>query len=912
MKNLRLIKKTAFVAFLALMAIAGVGVWGLSKVESETKSNLKNHLTESLRSSVHLVRVWARERKLDLETNANNPQVRETILSLLAKTSGRELTPRELLALPEQKWLRTNLGRITKKYEFAGFILFDATGRQIAALLDEPVGRKDLIDRSDFIARALNGQTVLSTPFISETPLPDIAGNIHKIWPTMFAACPIRDAKGQVVAVLSFRMRPEEGFSEILKVRPGNSGETYAFDRQGHLLTQSRFDSQLKALGLIHDTPDGISILSVEVRDPGGDMTRGFVPEIPRNQQPLTRMARSAVVGESSWNVEGYNDYRGVPVVGAWTWLEELDFGITLEIDAAEALAPLDTLRLTFLIIFGFLLAATMLGLFQFYRKQVAEEAQAQEQKQTRQVARRMQSIFNNTVDALIIIDEFGTIESFNPAAERVFGYASQEIIGKNVNHLMPEPYHSEHDGYLRNYIQTGAKKILGTVREVTGLHKDGSTFDIELAVSEFILDTGKKFIGSVRDITERKEFEDEIHNARQEAEKASKAKSQFLSQMSHELRTPLNAILGFAQLMDDKSAMDPATHKECVNYILKGGYHLLELINDVLDLSRIETGKLSVSLEAVGLSSLVQEVLSLCETLTVANNITLIDQITDETNYVVMADRVRLRQVLFNLVANAIKYNNPYGEVTLSCKTVEDDRLRIFVADTGPGIAKEDFKLLFHPFKRLNKELRYVEGTGIGLAICKELMGLMKGEIQVESEVGKGSTFSIDLPVSSLKALPSPKKEKNNARESINTTLETQTKVLNIEDNPANLKLISQIMKTHWPDVELLVAQEGLKGLALARECRPALILLDIHLPQMTGWQVFEKLQQDPFTRNIPVVAVSANAMESDIQKTLDMGFVHYLTKPIVLDEFSKIMNRYLNSGASLKISPAKKTDSR
>jgi PAS domain S-box-containing protein len=244
-------------------------------------------------------------------------------------------------------------------------------------------------------------------------------------------------------------------------------------------------------------------------------------------------------------------------------------------------------IKSTLFIVFGLLLSAALFGLIQFHRKQKAEEAQALEQQQTRQMARRMESIFYNTIDAIVIIDEQGIIESVNPAAEMIFGYSREELIGQNVSLLMPEPYQSEHDGHLENYKLTGESKIIGKVRELTGLRKDGSTFFIELAISELHLETGKKFIGAVRDITERKKFEDEINQARLEAEKANNAKSQFLSQMSHELRTPLNAILGFAQILDKETDMDRSFRLECVDHILKGGKHLLELTNDVLDLSR-------------------------------------------------------------------------------------------------------------------------------------------------------------------------------------------------------------------------------------------------------------------------------------------------------------------------------------
>jgi PAS domain S-box-containing protein len=901
MNKKRLLKNTAVTSLLVLMVIVGVGVWSLRQMESEIKANLQNQITASLESTVNIIKHWVREREISIETTSEILEVRKTVIRLIEKTAGKKLTQEQLLNMPEQKWLRKHLGAITKKYDFTGFVIIDTSNRQVAALLDEPVGRRDLADHSDFIVRAMKGKTVISVPFASEIPLPDIDGRIRESRPTMFAATPIRNDKNLVIAVLSFRMSPELVFSNLLKVRPGASGETYAFDRQGRLISSSRFENQLNSIGLIPDTPESSSILNLEIRDPGGNMTQGFVSKTPRADQPLTLMARSATSGKSSWDVNGYNDYRGVPVVGAWTWLKEYNFGITHEIDVDEAFTPLNTLKSTFLVVLGLLFSVTLLGLVQFYRKERAEEAQLLEQRQTQQMARRMEAIFNNTIDAIIIIDELGIMESFNPAAEKIFGYSSQEIINKNVNILMPEPYHSEHDGHLGTYKRTGEARIIGTVRELTGLRKDGTTFFLELAVSEVQLESGKKFIGAVRDITERKIFEDEINLARHEAEKANNAKSQFLSQMSHELRTPLNAILGFAQILEkDRENLEASVRLECVDHILKGGNHLLDLINDVLDLSRVETGNLSVSMEATELAPLIREVLTFSEPLTVANQIDLIDNIFSDTHYIVYADRVRLRQVLLNLVSNAIKYNRPNGTVKLSCETHGENRIRISVTDTGPGIPEEHHARLFQPFSRLEEHETLIEGTGIGLTICKELINLMEGEIHLESEIGRGSTFSIDLALCDQPSNQIQRNEMSDSQPSENSVQRTGLSILYIEDNPANMQLVERIMKNNRPEIALFVATEGQQGLALIRKHQPDLILLDIHLPQINGWEIFERLQQSSSTRNIPVVAVSANAMGKDIKKTLNMGFDQYLTKPIIIEEFLKMLDNYFGPRSS------------
>lgn len=893
------VKNTAFISLLVLMVITGAGTWGLSQVEREIKTNLKNQMTVFLDSTVKRINQWARERAISLESTAGISEVRKNIIRLIKKTSGKELTREQLLNLPEHQWLRKNLGRITRKYEFTGFVLIDSSGKQVAALLDEPVGRMDLSERSDFIERALNGNTVVSVPFASEVPLPDIHGHIRKVWPTMFVATPVRNDQGQVVAVLSFRLRPEVGLSNLLKVRPGTSGETYAFDSQGRLISTSRFESQLRSIGLIPNTRGSTSILNLEIRDPGGNMTRGYQPELPRSEQPLTRMAHSALNSQKyGWDVDGYNNYRGVPVVGAWTWLEHLNFGLALEIEVTEAHAALFTLNRIFLILFGMLLTIAVLALVLFYRKVQAEQEKIEERIQTEELARRMESIFKNTIDGIIILDEKGIIESFNPAAENIFGYPRKEVVGKNIKLLMPEPFSGEHDGYLEQYKKTGKKNILDQLKELIGLRKDGSTILIELAASVIPLAAGIKFTGIIRDITDRKRLEQAMALARKEAETASQAKTEFLSQMSHELRTPMNAVLGFSQILDSETEIpDPTVYKDCVKHILDAGKHLMQLINDILDLSQIETGGLRVSLEPTELAPLVREVLTLSEPLTASLQVKLIDDLSYQANPMVRADRLRLRQVLLNLVANAIKYNREQGAVSISCETHGEDRLRISVADTGIGIAQEDQKILFQPFTRLQNNETTIDGTGIGLTICQQLMELMNGTIDLQSEPGKGSTFTIELPLNEEPSDQSPNSVLffNPDIQKASPSHKHDMSILYVEDNPANMMLVKHIMQTHRPDVELLTTPNGPEGLDLARKYSPDLILLDINLPGMSGLEMFQKLKQSPKTKHTPIVAISSNAMKKDIQKTLDLGFDRYLTKPIVLDEFKDVLNHYL-----------------
>ena len=356
----------------------------------------------------------------------------------------------------------------------------------------------------------------------------------------------------------------------------------------------------------------------------------------------------------------------------------------------------------------------------------------------------QQQAIFNVVIDGLILIDKRGCIEICNPAAEAMFGYPAGELLGQNVRILMPEPYHSNHDGYLDAYAQSGKAKIIGIGREVTGKRKDGTVFPLELAVAETCIDGQQQFVGVVRDITVRKQAEEALIDAKEAAEQASRAKSAFLSSMSHELRTPLNAVLGFGQLLQLNTKLD-TTSQEYVRAIMTGGQHLLTLVNEVLDLAKIESGQLNISLETVELNDVIEDCFKLMETLATKRNIHLSH--INLAGFAVRADPARLKQVLLNLLSNAIKYNREAGKVHIDITAVANHQLRISVTDTGRGIPNEKFEELFEPFNRLGEEVGTIEGTGIGLIITLRMTEMMGGILGVESEVGVGSCFWIELP---------------------------------------------------------------------------------------------------------------------------------------------------------------------
>jgi len=534
-------------------------------------------------------------------------------------------------------------------------------------------------------------------------------------------------------------------------------------------------------------------------------------------------------------------------------------------------------------------------------------------------------AIFNSANFSSIATDAKGVIQIFNVGAERMLGYTAADVMNKITPADISDPREvvaraKELSVELGTPITPGfealvfkASRGIEDIYELTYIRKDGSRFPAVVSVTA-LRDAQNAIIGYLligTDNTARKLVEaeraqlykalqdknTELESAKAVAEKANLAKSNFLSSMSHELPTPLNAILGFAQLLESGAPAPTATQIVRLHQIIKAGWYLLDLINEILDLAVIESGKLSLSLEPLSLSDVLLECQAMIGPQAQQRGINIIFDKVDPT-WFAHADHTRVKQALINLLSNAIKYNREHGMVEVTCTAISPERIRIRIKDSGAGLPPDKLAQLFQPFNRLGQETGAEEGTGIGLVVTKQLVELMGGSIGVESTVGVGSEFWIELirdvmPQLAPEHVMAPELA---SQAQGNAALRT---LLYVEDNPANLMLVEQIIEG-IPHVRMLSARDATLGIALARAHQPEVILMDINLPGLSGTQALKILREDPATARIPVLAISANAMPRDIQQGLEAGFFRYLTKPIKVNEFMDALDSALELAES------------
>ena len=513
----------------------------------------------------------------------------------------------------------------------------------------------------------------------------------------------------------------------------------------------------------------------------------------------------------------------------------------------------------------------------------------------------RLRSTLENVLDGIITINEQGIVNTFNPAAERIFGYDRTEVIGQNVNKLMPDPYHKEHDTYLNNYLSTKIHKIIGIGREVSGKRKDGTIFPIDLLVSTTLVQENRIFVGIIRDITERKKSETALKQAKDEAEFANQAKSLFLANMSHEIRTPMNAVIGFSDLLS--TMITDKKQKGYLESIRVAGKTLLGLINDILDLSKIEAGKLQIQPEMINPYSIFKEVQQIFQLKVAEKGLSLNMNIDQNLPKRMMIDETRFRQVLFNLIGNAVKFTEK-GFIKISARKIDRPDnpntmdLLIAIQDTGIGIDPKQISNIFESFTQQDGQSnRKYGGTGLGLAITKNLIHLMNGQIHVTSKVGEGSVFNIQFENIEIMM-------ESNADIIIPSDFDMTkimfepAQVLVVDDIESNRILIRETLALAGLDI--LEAENGQQAVLFTKEYSPDLVLMDIRMPVMDGYEATEIIKSNPKTKDIPIIALTASINFEKLDTIEQSKLDAYLPKPVNMKDLFQILFNYLKYSIS------------
>ena len=537
-------------------------------------------------------------------------------------------------------------------------------------------------------------------------------------------------------------------------------------------------------------------------------------------------------------------------------------------------------------------------------RKTVAAEGKRNEA--------RIKGILDSAIDSIITINSFGTLQSINPAGEKMFGYKEKELVGKNIKILMPEPYKSEHDGYLANYRETGKRKVIGAGVEVTGKRKDNSTFPMDLSVSEVVVGNEKIFTGIARDVTERKAAEEkilqnqaELKKAKEAAEAANRAKSEFLANMSHELRTPLNGILGYAQLLRRRNKLDEVETKG-IEIIHRCGEHLLTLINEILDLAKIEARKFELQPSEFDLQEFLRTIADITQIRAEAKNLNFEYDECSNLPVGVKSDRRILQQILLNLLSNAIKFtergsvilrvtvtnDNQASKAIDSTSTVKNLTARVLfqVEDTGIGIAPQYWKEIFDPFTQIKESYEEIEGTGLGLSIGKKLVQLLGSELKVKSSRGKGSIFLFELE---LPVIPEFIPFKPISEKTILKYKGKIRKILIVDDKQDNRAVLVNLLRSIG--FEVFESVDGKDCLEKATKIKPDLILMDLVMPAIDGFEATRRIRELVEIKDVIVIAISASVFEDDRSKSLISGCDDFISKPFRIQDLLEKIKEHL-----------------
>lgn len=856
-----------FVAlFLVLMASFGGVMLNYMDKQARLKAvDTAETILYSTRSSIHFL---IEDRKEGLEYWANSPAVIALVKEQLKAPRNR----RDLLDSPALGKLRVLLGDQMDVYGFIGFFVIAPDYTNVGSLRNANVGEQNLISvqREGLLTQVFEGESKFVPPVYSDVPLVGPEGRMRQRPPTMFIASPVKGDDGEVIAVLTGRMSVESDFNLLGRSgRISASSESYFFDETGRLISESRFEDQLRNIGLLG--PEEGSVFNIEIRDPGVNLVEGESARLSRDEMPLTFMARSAIDGEAGRSEEGYNDYRGVPVLGAWLWDEELGIGMVSEIDVAEALQFMSQTRTIFIVI---MIAATLLAIgLAMAMLEVRKRAELQ--------LKRLASAVENTAESVVITSSSGLVEYVNPAYERVVGYTAKELVGKTLTILDHEtPYADVWETLKSGSAWSG---------RFSGERRDGSSIEFDSVISP-IRDSNRALLGYVllqRDVTEQLKLEEMLRQSEK-----MQAIGTLAGGIAHDFNNILAGIRGHIELALDEVPEGTALSED-LQETLDASDRAADLVQQILSFSRKREDKW----ENIDLEGIINSSVSLLKR-TIAPSIGLFTTLNAK-DPIVYSDQTRLQQVLLNLCSNAaaamengvgridIELNECVVDAEFAAKRLLEapgDYLKLVVRDTGSGIDPSVMDRIFEPFYT-TKEAG--SGTGLGLAQVHSIVESHRGSVEVESVLGEGTSFTIYLPRAEGAAVIRKKDEAlqaSNGRE----------RIMVVDDEVTLTNIFSRALERHG--YKVIVKNNPLEALEAFRADPHGydLVITDQSMPELKG----ETLAVEMLSLNNrqPIILCSGFIGMLDREQADEIGIRQCLIKPVSIKVLAEAVRQVLD----------------
>jgi PAS domain S-box-containing protein len=874
-RSLRLPRAVLLGLTLVYLTLGAYYVYALADRSRIAAADLLESHVSSIR---HALDRFADRERIAVAAVAALPEAREAIVALGGSRAGSGRADASITAL------RRRIDALVTSARYDGMSLFDAAGHPLLGGAVDTVGARTLHAHPEFLARVLSGETSISPPVASALPTLDTDGARRLGVAVMFVAAPVLDGEGRRIGAIAFRIRPALRIDgTLLDQRRGRSADAFAFNREGVAVSSTRFDGELVSLGLL---PVGHSAaLRLRLRDPGRALVPGGFAAAAQDSLPLTRGVAAAITGANGVDVDGYRDHRGANVVGAWGWIATLDIGVAVEERRDEALELYYILRRVYwALAIGIILAnlAAWRGLRGAAR---LREARRRAEEALRRQDESLNAIIDASPNSVIIVNAHGILTRVNATAARQFRISSRALVGSPLTRLIA-PTEPVDDADLPAFLAAAS-------REATGLCGDGTTFPIDARHSGVLVAGEHSYIVIAIDMTSRKATEEALIAAKEAAEAAAHVKSDFLAMMSHEIRTPMNGVLGMTNLLGDTNLT--VEQRQYVDATKRSAQHLMNVINDVLDFSKVEAGKLLIEPAPFDLHVAISEIAELLAPRASEKRLELVVRVAPDAPRHIIGDAGRIRQVLLNLAGNALKFTES-GHVVIAVHCERATQVPHFlfeVEDTGIGIAATTLDSLFQPFTQADASTtRRFGGTGLGLSISKRLVELMGGEVGVRSTEGKGSTFWFAL------SLP---EDPDAAPPDVAAASLRGVRALVVDDLELNVELFGEWMRSWGMRVESAPGAERALAMlhAAADEGDPIrLAVVDYLMPGVDGETLGRAIRADSTIDGTSLALATSAAQRGDADRVHHAGFNAYLTKPFRPETLAGALETMLSVG--------------